>query len=571
MLVAACALLALLSVATSSHAQDSFEVSDPELFDCGNVSVNGVVITTPPTLGLVWDWGDGSKTTSWFPATHRYATNGNFTVTVTAAGCNTLVRTTTANITNVENPPSCPPAGTQSHYYLVPYDMHLTAGTTSADPLQVVDQDGNPVPGTITFTMSDPQDLVSLSDGYVTAEREEDPDGEAGVWVRATLNNQQIVSNTCVVRVLPEGIAIPDYVEAPGERTRLYYPTFVNGQNIAALVDQFDIPVANEYAYQIQSRLMGTTPFNGSRQLFEVDLGISESNRVCGISGNPIRLGWNTGEVPWDPWRNCFLVPFPVWNPPPPLSPQWGVFYHELGHNMTSDSFTFTTALGHYWYIEGLASAMGLAAIKEIIGYPEKYPIGNYAFLSMQWIYDRDASGFTTAMQQWLFAPGGAAFSAITPDIVDGIWLTHGEGVSHFADRFFLPLHPLMIEELGEVLCQVQTQGPNGQHTFFAALMSAAAGIDLCDTFRNDYNYPLDEGLYGSAYAAFTGIIAQRECPGDFDKDGSSDEADLVLFASDFGKSNCAGGCEGDFNSDADVDGSELATFIRKFGRTDCL
>nr|WP_320191497.1 hypothetical protein [uncultured Desulfobacter sp.] len=107
-------------------------------------------------------------------------------------------------------------------------------------------------PPTFTTT-SDPQDLVSIdSSGFVTA-----------------LESGPIVSNTCVVRVLPEEYAIPDFIEAQGERTILYYPTSVNDQDIAALVNQFEIPTVNEYAYQIQSRMMGTNPFSGGRQIFE--------------------------------------------------------------------------------------------------------------------------------------------------------------------------------------------------------------------------------------------------------------------------------------------------------------
>jgi hypothetical protein len=85
-------ILFLISAATV-HAQNTFVVMSPEYSSCGNVSINGVVDTTPPMMGLVWDWGDGSKTTSWFPATHRYTSNGDFTVTVSAAGCNTLTQT----------------------------------------------------------------------------------------------------------------------------------------------------------------------------------------------------------------------------------------------------------------------------------------------------------------------------------------------------------------------------------------------------------------------------------------------------------------------------------------------
>lgn len=66
---------------------------------------------------------------------------------------------------------------------------------------------------------------------------------------------------------------------------------------------------------------------------------------------------------------------------------------------------------------------------------------------------------------------------------------------------------------------------------FFVALMSAAAGTDLYTVFADTYHYPLVPAFYDIARAALTAIIAQRECPGDFDKDGSSDSADLAVFA----------------------------------------
>ena len=48
---------------------------------------------------------------------------------------------------------------------------------------------------------------------------------------------------------------------------------------------------------------MGLKPFQGGRQILEIDLGEGEASRVCGISGNPLRLGWNIeGNV----WQNCF-------------------------------------------------------------------------------------------------------------------------------------------------------------------------------------------------------------------------------------------------------------------------
>jgi hypothetical protein len=480
-----------------------------------------------------------------------------------------LTQTSTAVITNAAGS-GCPPVGARTFYNLKPYNIHLNVGEISGVPLHVVDQDGNPVSGTPIFTTSDPQDLVSINGlGYLEALRAEDTDDEIGVWVDATLTGGPMVSNSSIVRVLPEGYAIPEFAEEIGEKTVLYYPPSINFEDIAALVAQFQIPTVNEYAYQIENRLMGTNPFSGARQIFEVDFGITEENRVCGISGNPIRLGWN---LEGDEWRNCFLVPFPVWDPPPSRSPQWGIFYHELGHNMLGASPIFDAGLGHYFYSEGLATALGMAAMEEILAKPATYPIQSYASQSLQWVLNEDTTGldsFIKRRQDWLDA--GAPFSAMNPDIVDGIWLFHKAGVPHFADRFFLPLQPPSLAELGGVLCSVQNQEDNGKHTFFAALMSAAAGTDLYNTFLNQYHYPLIQDIYNSAYTVFTGIIAQRECPGDFNLDGTCDNADLAVFAADFGKNTCPGGCGGDFNIDGDVDGSELSAFISKFGRTDCL
>ena len=50
------------------------------------------------------------------------------------------------------------------------------------------------------------------------------------------------------------------------------------------------------------------------------------------------------------------------------------------------------------------------------------------------------------------------------------------------------------------------------------------------------------------------------------------DGADLAIFASEFGRTDCnlTGDCEGDFDGDGDVDGSDLAVFAADFGRTDC-
>ena len=75
-------------------------------------------------------------------------------------------------------------------------------------------------------------------------------------------------------------------------------------------------------------------------------------------------------------------------------------------------------------------------------------------------------------------------------------------------------------------------------------------GEAVCDMGAYEYGLPL--------------------CEGDFDSDGDVDDADLTIFAADFGNTDCGGHCEGDFDNDGDVDGSDLAIFANDFGRTDC-
>lgn len=61
-------------------------------------------------------------------------------------------------------------------------------------------------------------------------------------------------------------------------------------------------------------------------------------------------------------------------------------------------------------------------------------------------------------------------------------------------------------------------------------------------------------------------------CEGDFDRDGDVDEADLDVFAADFGRDDCfyTGDCEGDFDYDGDQDGRDLSVLAEDYGRKDC-
>jgi hypothetical protein len=148
--------------------------------------------------------------------------------------------------------------------------------------------------------------------------------------------------------------------------------------------------------------------------------------------------------------------------------------------------------------------------------------------------------------------------------------------VAGYSTRFYLTsgkLHPdnksrLYASIKGEGVYEYSWNGTAYEESVDA--MTGATGKIVIGNGRNDGTNRL--------YAGWNPTIAEVSyrnlslCEGDFDLDGNVDESDLVVFAPDFGLTNCNQGvtCEGDFYSDNDVDGSDFAVFAADFNRTDC-
>jgi hypothetical protein len=378
-------------------------------------------------------------------------------------------------------------------YTLYPPNLHLVAGQTSSVPLSVRDRNGSPVPGAVTFIGFDAT-LISVSaSGFVTALRAEGP-AEIGTWVTALIGAERVGSRA-VVRVLSTARPEP-FAFVTRANTTLYYPTTIAGENLAALVDRYQIPDVDEYAYLAQRRLMDTLPHGGARQVFEVDFGENEQQRVCGISGNPTRIGWNIqGTV----WQNCFMAPFFS-----PRSPQWFVWHHELAHEFTGFSQSFARGLGEVTlpYVESMASALTIAQMEAMLQAPAQYPMGADAVVSLRQQLTQNVDIFATKLRSWL--DQGAPFSQLDRDIVDGLFMLYKNQRPDFAPRFFLPLQPRYYPQLSGIFDQM---GPADHHTIFAALMSAAAGQNLGTVFAGTYHYPLNPPLFFAALAAFNQIL----------------------------------------------------------------
>src|SRR3990172_9437912 len=83
----ACLVAGLVTTFFTSRGQASIvlDLGAPEYEACGQGSINGYVAASPGAIQrLVWVWGDGTTNESWFPATHTFPTNGDYTVQVSA-------------------------------------------------------------------------------------------------------------------------------------------------------------------------------------------------------------------------------------------------------------------------------------------------------------------------------------------------------------------------------------------------------------------------------------------------------------------------------------------------------
>jgi hypothetical protein len=436
--------------------------------------------------------------------------------------------------------------------HLYPYNLHLTAGATSSQPLVIRDRSGVVQSGTLAFFNYNTS-LISIDAlGYVHALRVE-TSSEIGTWVNVEFNGQTI-QNACVVRVLSQDYNW-DYTEVVSENTVLYYPVSINGEDIQSLVELYQIPLIDEYAYDLEAEYMGLYPFDSARQIIELDFGESEMQRVCGISGNPFRLGWN---IQGDVWRNCFLVPFMQ-----PRSPQWFIFYHELAHNFTWPSYTFGEGLGRLVeYSEGIASVLAMATMDDIRANPTRYPIDSPADTSLGYVIHMQRWIFSSNFENWLTA--GANFGDLNANNVDGIWMRYYDsaGVS-FARRFFLPLQPRFQAEMTPLLDSILVNNyANSRHTLFAALVGAAFKQNLANVFLNDYHYPLIQPLHDYMYTTVLDIMNRAEfvC-GDADGGGDIDIADAVYLVNYIFSGGTAPGPLASGDADCD-DGITIADVV---------
>ena len=100
-------LLSILTSAISIQPVNASGTSTMTLIIIGleidglSVSVDGIVFPMPlyTITGINWDWGDGNKEGSSFPASHTYSSYGDYTITVTDHQKSSLMGSYTSTVT----------------------------------------------------------------------------------------------------------------------------------------------------------------------------------------------------------------------------------------------------------------------------------------------------------------------------------------------------------------------------------------------------------------------------------------------------------------------------------------
>ena len=382
---------------------------------------------------------------------------------------------------------------------------------------------------------------------------------EHGETAYVTVSADGIPSgNTAVIRVTGTDLGV-SHEMYDGIDVGLYLPPQIEGVDLDQITTDYQVASVMNLAYTAQQTAMGTTPFRGGKQYIVLDVTDNPATVPCGMSGNPVRLGWLYGN----PSYNCYLVGLPGEG-----VPRWGVMFHEIGHNFNWVSLSFGQFVSVDWtsgfcYSEGLATLCGMWSHRSLMTCGPG--LGQIAHDSI----DADYTDSDIYQRQCLanYQLAGAEYADLTPDVLDGIlWeMYDAYGVKAWFDllsTFTPPEEPLPYPLAGEVQ----------QATWFVAALSASAGIDLRATFVADYGFPIDNAAWPDILAAVQARIDARPwqppivC--DLDCDGDVDLSDLAAVLGVYGA------CEGepnynpyaDFDDSGCVELSDLAELLGHYG-----
>jgi len=367
--------------------------------------------------------------------------------------------------------------------------------------LKVANADGSPLNlagRTVTFHGSNAVAQVNGS-GLVTALRPPQNFGETP-YITAEIDGIQS-HNRAVIRVTSDPLNL-NVLSLQEPNIIFYIAKQIGSFNYQQIFTDFDVPRITNIAYELEEEACGLVPFNGDVQYLVNDPGHGQDGTVpCGSSGNPVRLGTDV-----DNQSSCLIMASS------PARPQWGVFFHEMGHNFTLASRSFGQFVkasdagnSNVTFIEGLATAVSMYAGQMMSERATQYQIPANVLSTIMSSHLVWHSRITPSLDAYM--NGGAKYSTITADILDDIIsIIVGKYGYSILPRFFSvflpPDAPFSFDWINS---------DAEQATFFVAAMSAAAGTDLRADFRNKWGFPIDDFSFNQLYPELKRLIVQHE------------------------------------------------------------
>ncbi len=458
-----------------------------------------------------------------------------------------------------ETLPYTPPARVR---VITPLLMLCPAGPATGQlEVEILDSAGNTLPtGDYHLAFQSSNEAVATVDatGAVTAHAvpvllEDTP----YVEVRA---DGLAADNFAVIRVTETDLGIAHQTFG-GASVAFYLPPIIEGVDLDQLTADYQIVEATDLAYAAQLELMDQAPSQGGTQYFVLDVTDDPATVPCGLSGNPVRLGWHY-DVPVH--NSCFII-----NDPDHRVPQWAVYFHEMGHDFTLHSWGFvqfcTASDTHGWkYTEAFASMAGAWSWYRLTRCPSEVGPANVASIA-EHFPNIDPAGRLALLD---YQATGANYADITVGVIcDILWDMYDD----YTAQVWYDVFSTFVPADEPLPCILDTDAK--QATWLVAAISASVGTDLRARFGAEYGFPIDNEAWPELLAAVQSRIGARPWqgpwPADFDCDWDVDFYDFIplcdcLTVPDAGLLQPVCECA-DFDRDVDVDLVDVLAFQAAF------
>jgi hypothetical protein len=271
-----------------------------------------------------------------------------------------------------------------------------------------------------------------------------------------------------------------------GSRTVFSYP-----EGYDSLVTRYDVLPVVDAAYEREMSLSGMAPIGGDTLHFIFNPFFGGA----AIEGDPIYLGpgmWGRG-------------------------PLWFVYFHEMGHNFVNASARFRQLYPlemklvpgplptNILFYEAWASLPAMYVFDQL---RQEMKASGIPEASLDHVLTEWHGTKTRFQKAWALYKTKPDFSALNPDVVDGMFLELQErfGWTLFKKWFAImrpatETLPLFGERLPDLPDLRKTRC-----TLTAAALSAAAGSPLQKEFR-EWGFPIDEELFVRAFGELSRVI----------------------------------------------------------------